>query len=1142
MKPLRRLAKRARQNLQSSPRGAVPAGSDVIPHPLRTLSLSHPPNATKSIDLDMTLDAAVTITDIVIKGADSWLTVGVFQLAADSAGSLETAARAYHARLDLSELGRVIRTKNSRDDSDEPAEDSPLRASLFVRASTTSGVPVSAREIDVDEDGSHFLIPLGKAEHTDLEQLRGTDFDGTTIQPYVNRFGIITLVVGGRPSIGGRPVNELLTLENGSLIAEGRINVHSNELTALDLVVVGRTSGFKLTIPAEHSYDSDRTRRKFGSRLYKFSADFDLQTIAGELPDDTLDLYLELDGEQFDEPVRRRFGRSRYMVRRKARAARVSRGSTTVLLTPYFTFKAKYPSIYSEVFDTPVFDHMVSAVKRSKRRSPVADAGDKPVWVIGELSYKAQDNGMHFFKYMRDHHPEIDAYYVIDWKSPERFNLDGYDHVIDFRSQKHVDIALAAERFVGTHHADYLYPTRSPRFRTTVASVPKIFLQHGVMGAKWMVPNYGKTASAFATDLIITSSDREKQIFRKDFGYADEEIAVTGLPRFDALLAGDVEIVPGRVLVIPTWRPWLQDPDAFTDSVYFDRWSSLLHSEQLQTLVREHDLEIVFCLHPNMQQFTPHFERPGITVVSQGETNVQYLMKSSQVMVTDYSSVGFDFSFLGRPVAYYQFDADRFADPHVSAHEELPGPIISIEDELLAWVSDTIRAKGAVPARYRERARRFLTYEDRSSSERVFRAVAEAHTDNSLLTRLRTSEEYSAAGRLLRRNKRYRPVMKQVYKAFRTLPIDPNTIVFESGQGRQLGDSPGAIYDELVRRNDSRLKVWVYNKRFPIRDDNTITIKRYSPEYFWYLARAKYWVSNQNMPNFIHRRRGGIYIQTWHGTPLKKMFLDIDEIVGRDEGYVGRVTEATRQWSVLVSPNAYTTGIMRSAYAFDGPAVELGYPRNDVLLDDATQSRRKAVRQRLGLNDSDFVVLYAPTFRDDKPTSRGRFAFEWPFSPEEFDSRFASTNIKLLIRAHVLINTKVLVPTDSKAIKDVTKYPDIQELYLAADMLVTDYSSVFFDYSLLRRPIAFFAYDLDKYQQELRGFYLDYETELPGPIVETSADLFDMIETARDTGSLEGEVPIADFVNRFASADDGHASGRVVNALLGSETSYGGTA
>src|SRR5699024_1487226 len=505
----------------------------------------------------------------------------------------------------------------------------------------------------------------------------------------------------------------------------------------------------------------------------------------------------------------------------------------------------------------------------------------------------------------------------------------------------------------------------------------------------------------------------------------------------------DVEVHTGQILIIPALRPWLQDPETFTESEYFERWSSFLSAEAITGLVEEHGCEVIFCLHPNMQQFTQHFVRPGVTVVSQGEVDVQYLMKRSAVMITDYSSVAFDFAFLDKRVAYYQFDSRRFAQPHVSAQEDLPGPTFVDEEDLTAWLTDVLTGLDDDANEYRRRSHRFLTYRDRRANERTFDAITAVRPSNSPMTRAIHSEEVAAAGRLLRRHKQYRPGMKQVYKLLRTLPIDPNIIVFESGQGRQLGDKPGDIYDELVNRGDTRLKVWIYNKRFPIRDDQTIIVKKYSPEYFWYLARAKYWVSNQNMPHFIQRRNKGVYIQTWHGTPLKKMFLDIDQIVGRDEGYVDRVTEATRQWSVLVSPNPYTTDIMRSAYAFDGPSVELGYPRNDVLLNEAAESRRKSVRQRLGLTDSDFVVLYAPTFRDDKPTTRGRFAFEWPFPPEEFEARFASTNVKLLIRAHVLINTKIRVPTDSETIIDVSKLPDIQELYLASDMLVTDYSSVF---------------------------------------------------------------------------------------------------
>src|SRR6185312_1872362 len=162
------------------------------------------------------------------------------------------------------------------------------------------------------------------------------------------------------------------------------------------------------------------------------------------------------------------------------------------------------------------------------------------------------------------------------------------------------------------------------------------------------------------------------------------------------------------------------------------------------------------------------------------------------------------------------------------------------------------------------------------------------------------SELVTAGGRIARRQKKYLPFMKAAYRLFKLLPLDPNVIVFESGQGKQFGDSPRAIYEELIRRGDTRKKVWIYNKRLPVRDDHTVVCKRHSPGFFWHLARAKYWINNHNFPHYIHRRRNALYIQTWHGTPLKRMFLDQENFFGRDAGYKQRVLTASAQWNVLL--------------------------------------------------------------------------------------------------------------------------------------------------------------------------------------------------------------------------------------------------
>src|SRR5699024_8885490 len=119
----------------------------------------------------------------------------------------------------------------------------------------------------------------------------------------------------------------------------------------------------------------------------------------------------------------------------------------------------------------------------------------------------------------------------------------------------------------------------------------------------------------FDVDLITVCSEREKEFFVKDFGYSPEQVAVTGFARFDALLAGDVEVKPGQLMIMPTWRPWLQDPERFTESDYFQRWNSLLTSDRFRKLIEKYQLTPVFCLHPNMQQFSSHFRDAGIRVV-----------------------------------------------------------------------------------------------------------------------------------------------------------------------------------------------------------------------------------------------------------------------------------------------------------------------------------------------------------------------------------------------------------------------------------------------------------------------------------------------------------------------------------------------
>lgn len=1069
----------------------------------------------------------VLLTTLWAQHHDEWIRLGEFKKVQHSVPHVSR----YEASLDLRDVANAVHEWTERyaelSERDE-SETGGFRFKFFAQVVTTrSKAPRFAKEKDTRGPELQFRYPLGRAASTKLPEFDCTETPLGAVTPYVNRQGILSLAVNESIPPYVRVHNGHLTVDDGVLTVRGHIFTRNTRVRAADLVLLGRVTEYRRTRPTRLTYNETATEARYGLRRYEYEVSYDFHGDVGALDDDTADLYLELDADGEAEAIRSRIGRSPFLVRQQATASHAASEVSALSITPYYTFKAKNPSLHLEVFDKAVFNHLQNRLREPRG---ARSQSKKPVWLIGELPYKAQDNGLHFFRYVRDNHPEIDAYYVIRSDSPERRNLDGYTNVIDFRSKDHIDVILAADKIVGTHHSGFLYPTREPALEKRLHA-DSIFLQHGVTAAKWMVPNYGKTAAGFDTDLIMVCSEREKEFFVKDFGYYPAEVAVTGFSRFDSLLADDTAVNPRQLMIMPTWRPWLQDPDRFTESDYFERWSSLLSAKAFKELVADYSLDVVFCLHPNMQQFSNHFSELGAKIVYQGEVDVQLLMKQSAVMVTDYSSVGFDFSFLHKPVVYYQFDVERFAQPHADPLTELPGPVVRSGQGVLDALTQIFAADARMADHYKRRADRFIAHRDTQNSERIFQAVSSFTPLFTPVDDFVKSEVVTLAGHALRKNRRYLSVMKRAYKAMRLFPLSSDTIVFESGQAKQYGDSPRAIYEELVRREDPRRKVWIYNGRIPQKDDSTVVVKRHSPQFFWHLATAKYWINNHNFPHYIHRRKGGVYIQTWHGTPLKRMFLDQDNFFGRDSGYISRVTEASAQWSELVSPSPYATKAMRSSYGYTGRVHEIGYPRNDILSAPGADTIRDSIRQRLGIGPDKTVVLYAPTFRDDRPTTRGRFAFDWPFDLTSFMSSLGD-DVVLLVRTHVLISNKLPIPEElSASVRDVSNYPDIQELFLASDMLVTDYSSSFFDYAILRRPIIFYAFDLENYRDNLRGFYLNYDTDLPGPIVHTETKLAATINDFR-TGRLDPADTVADFSRTYSPHDDGGASGRVIDLLL----------
>ncbi|PJE94256.1 glycosyl transferase family A [Streptomyces carminius] len=374
---------------------------------------------------------------------------------------------------------------------------------------------------------------------------------------------------------------------------------------------------------------------------------------------------------------------------------------------------------------------------------------------------------------------------------------------------------------------------------------------------------------------------------------------------------------------------------------------------------------------------------------------------------------------------------------------------------------------------------------------------------------------------------RQHQLRREVYEAGRRKPLR-DSVLYISYNGKQYSDSPRAIHEEILRRGLDVEHLWLVRDGQVELPSTVKRVRMWGTEWYEALARCRYIVTNAHLPHWLERREGQVIVQTWHGTMLKKIGLDI-EVPKFNPDYHDQLREEAKNWSMLVSSNRFSTPILKRAMGFSGPIVETGYPRNDYLYASDAEVRAKEVRESLGIPSGKKVVLYAPTWRDDLSHRRGHFQFSLRLDLEDARRRLGDDHV-LLVRRHS--NVVDAVPGAGNGfVWDVSEYPDIVDLYLAADLMITDYSSVMFDYAHLKRPMLFFTYDLEHYRDTLRGFYFDFEQDAPGPLIRTSEEL---VTAIRDIDQVmeEYQERYERFQSLFCDLDDGHASERVVDQML----------
>ena len=356
----------------------------------------------------------------------------------------------------------------------------------------------------------------------------------------------------------------------------------------------------------------------------------------------------------------------------------------------------------------------------------------KGIWIITERRYECKDNGYHLFKYIRCNHSNINAYYAIEKSSMQKEKIEEYGNILNFNSIKHYAYALAADKLIGA-----FLPCGIPdsfcfyKFGKKILRGKTCFLQHGIIKEKIESLMYKNTN----LDLFISGARPEFNYIKKFFGYPKGNVKFTGLARFDNLYNTSKE-TNKFILLMPTWRKnlpsktWGEQGTTFETSKYFQIFKHLLSNKCLIKLLEDNAINLVFYPHHEIQDKLKMFSSLSKNVILADEKkyDVQALLKNAYLLITDYSSVAFDFAYMNKPILYYQFDEQEYYSTHYQRgyfdYDKMGFGIVCHEENLLVQeIERCINRKFKNYLVYEERIENFFEYRDKKNCERIFKEI-----------------------------------------------------------------------------------------------------------------------------------------------------------------------------------------------------------------------------------------------------------------------------------------------------------------------------------------------------------------------------------------------------------------------------------
>lgn len=370
---------------------------------------------------------------------------------------------------------------------------------------------------------------------------------------------------------------------------------------------------------------------------------------------------------------------------------------------------------------------------------------------------------------------------------------------------------------------------------------------------------------------------------------------------------------------------------------------------------------------------------------------------------------------------------------------------------------------------------------------------------------------------------------KNRFKKYYNNSIDHNLIIFSSMHGKSYNDSVKYLYLELLNnpKYSNYHFIWAFNNPLEytyLINNRTRVISYLSDEYFECLSKAKYIFTSTRIIDGFEFKPNQVYVQTWHGSPLKKLGVDIVETSNaRTSTLDYQLMNQNDSYRIkyFLSQNSFSTEKFISAFELKETCsiLELGYPRNDLLF-NYNQDDINRIKDSLNIDYNKKIILYTPTWRENS-LNMNKYQDEEVI---DFDKILNELNNEYLIlyRSHYMSSNNI----NNKNIIDVSKYDDISELFIISDLLITDYSSTFFDYSNLKRPIIFYMYDYDKYLNNTRGVYQEVLDDLPGVIVKDESSLIEAIRNNKVSDNIDY------FTNKYCLNDNKDSSKKVLERII----------